>query len=177
MSKDTSSKAQVNPWIWIVGVAIIALTVIIIYLYSQSVAYETLRLTTDKSDVAESPINAVLQSQLFYLGSFVTVVLGAGFGGYKIYKKLNAVEKQTNGRTHLRDQQLDILTTLISNLITQGKDKDSILRELGVDTDSIALPTTPPENDYTDEERELNKKIAEYSMRLSEVRKERKRNA
>jgi len=104
-------------WTFIIGIAIFCATLIVIGVMAYQYNYDKLSLTTERGSAEDSPIIAVLNSTFTLLGALVSAVIVAAIPLYKIMKKLNTVEKQTNGRLHTRDHALDTLTSGVKSLM------------------------------------------------------------
>lgn len=129
---------------------------------------EYLGRTTEHGDVYESPIASLLPLLGPIFLAILTSFVGTGVLFARTQKKLSAIEKQTNGRTHVRDAQIDALVKVLQNSLGDNT-PDAIHKALNTAPTSVI----PPEADYTDEELRLQKEILRLTEQASKLRNQR----
>jgi hypothetical protein len=119
------------------------------------------------------PYASPVINQLPLLLAFITTTIAAFIGNAvitgKVAKKINKIEKQTNGRTHVRDAQLDVAMLALKGAFANREDvQEAVKRVLNMPRDHEYAP----EDEYTEEQTHLQSEILRLTTQLNELKKQ-----
>lgn len=120
-----------------------------------------------------SPVISQLPLLLGFIGTAVAMFAGNAVLNGKIVKKVEAVaertekiDKQTNGRAHVRDAQID---TLVMALSTQFPNSTNLTESVTKALTTARESSTAPEDDYTDEQLRIQARIIKLTTDLAKL--------
>jgi hypothetical protein len=170
-NKPSRGAVDVTKIVGIVCAAIIVIALITYFAFNDWMASQT----PPGTERYESPVLNQLPLLLAFVGTSIGAFVGTSVITGKIAKRVEEVaektekiEKQTNGRTHVRDAQNDALLEILKQGFSNtGSVSDSIENALSTPKNH----DSPPEDSFSDEELQIQIRIIQLTNELNEAKK------
>lgn len=163
MTNTSKGGIDVTKIVGIVSGVIIILALLTYFAFTDWVASQT----PIGQERYASPIINQLPLLLTFVGGTIGAFIGNAVISGKIAKKVEKIEKQTNGRTHVRDAQMDVLVAALAKAHPRSASVTTAAEKaIGTSPNN----DHPPEDSYTEKEAELQARIITLTTQLSEYR-------
>lgn len=148
----------------IVGLVCATTLVIALFVYFGFTDWVSAHSTDGK--VYTSPVINQLPLVLGFIATTIGAFIGNAVITGKVAKKVDKIERQTNGRTHVRDAQIN---TLVSVLLAKFSDSGNIEEAAKNALKTARYNDNAPEDHYTEQEMKIQAKIIKLTNELNEL--------